>query len=385
MWLLLMLQSLMMVLPVAVARAAAFHSIVSARLPCVNNVCPKLKLDGHVCPCLQLSNSFAGAEIEHWQIQSNGPNAVWPLNGTDPNHCNTSDYPLICTTPPAIIAKALKSMPTGQRTITPINLYAPRIEGGRLDKSAAWDTDANGAIMPFADEWQRIVSKRMGEWFGAYKAVGGEVDVVILDIEALAFGFGHVFGKGQPNVKLFRPWQADPRWAGLLSDLNAKGRAYGVSFDNMTRAADTACCNSEGCQPGCDTSLNYYYVWNAVMAERVAKMINQSLYEPIAKHFPDVEMSNFDQAHFDSSPDYWAGELNSYGTPPIGSGVHIGTHSTKGLYGGDGNASAQPLLTISAPTYSVSRTNSPFGRLLYDTRMIRSSTTRQPTFTLPDS
>ena len=30
--------------------------------------------------------------------------------------------------------------------------------------------------MPFADEWQRIVGKRMGDWFGAYKAVGGEVD-----------------------------------------------------------------------------------------------------------------------------------------------------------------------------------------------------------------
>jgi hypothetical protein len=42
------------------------------------------------------------------------------------------------------------------------------------------------------------------------------------------------------------------------------------------------------------------------------------------------------------------------------------------LYCGDGNATAQPLLTISAPTYSVSRTNSPYGRLLYNTRAVRS-------------
>jgi hypothetical protein len=62
--------------------------------------------------------------------------------------------------------------------------------------------------------------------------------------------------------------------------------------------------------------------------------------------------------------------------PPIGSGVHVGTHSSKGLYSGDGDVSAQPVLTISAPTYTVSRTNSPFGRLLINTRLIRSSAPR---------
>lgn len=358
----------------------AFHSIVSARLPCVNNACRNSTLDGHVCPCLQLSNSFAGAEVEHWQMRGSGPHAVWPLNGTDPNHCNTTDFPLICATPPATIAMALKTMAKGQRSIAPIDLYAARIENGKLDKTAAWDIGPNGGIMPFADEWQRVVGKRMDAWFGAYKAAGGEVDVVLLDIEALIFGFGHVFGKGNDNAKLFAPWQADPRWAGLLADLNALGSEYGVSFDNMTKAADTACCNSEGCDPGsivsgvctCDTTLPYMYVWNAVMAQRVARMINETLYEPIAKHFPDVEMSNFDQSHYDSSPSYWTGSIYSYVMPPIGSGVHIGTHSSIGLYCGDGNATAQPLLTISAPTYSVSRTNSPYGRLLYNTRAVRS-------------
>jgi hypothetical protein len=287
---------------------AVFHSIVSARLPCVNNACRNSTLDGHVCPCFQLSNSFAGAEIEHWQIRGSGKNSPWPLNGTDPNHCNTTDYPLVCLTPPATIAKALKTMPQGQRTIAPIDLYAPRIERGELIKTAVWDTDANGEIMPFADVWQRVVAQRMDGWFGGFKAEGGQVDVVMLDIESLIFGFGHVFGKGQNNSAIFQPWQKDPRWPQLLAELNAKGAQYGVSFDNMSKAADTACCNSGGCQPGCDTRPQFYYVWNAVMAERVAKMINQSIYEPVAKHFPDVEMSNFDQTHYSSSPKFWAGE-----------------------------------------------------------------------------
>ena len=29
--------------------------------------------------------------------------------------------------------------------------------------------------MPFADEWQKVVAKRMGAWFGAYKQAGGQV------------------------------------------------------------------------------------------------------------------------------------------------------------------------------------------------------------------
>ena len=59
-----------------------FHSIVSARLPCVNNGCSNITLDGHVCPYIQLSNSIAGAEIEHWQIRNSEPHAVWALNGS---------------------------------------------------------------------------------------------------------------------------------------------------------------------------------------------------------------------------------------------------------------------------------------------------------------
>ena len=109
----------------------------------------------------------------------------------------------------------------------------------------------------------------------------------------------------------------------LNLDVGSLGDLTLEALNNMTKAADTACCNSQGCDPGCDTTLYYMYVWNAVMATRVARMINQTLYEPIAKHFPDVEMSNFDQSHYDSSPAYWAGSLNSYVMPPIGSGVHI--------------------------------------------------------------
>ena len=39
---------------------------------------------------------------------------------------------------------ALASIPSGQRTISPIAIYAPRIESGKLDETAAWDLDSTG-------------------------------------------------------------------------------------------------------------------------------------------------------------------------------------------------------------------------------------------------
>jgi hypothetical protein len=158
----------------------------------------------------------------------------------------------------ASVVKALEPIPHGYKTLEIIALYIPRVDGGVLDKSAVWDLDSAGSIMPFADEWQRVVSARVDAWFAAYKTAGGDVDVVMLDEEALIFGFGHVFSRGGDNAALFEPWQRDPRWPAFLAELNAAGEAYGVSFDNMTAAADTACCNSGGCQPGCDTTPNYY-------------------------------------------------------------------------------------------------------------------------------
>ena len=124
-----------------------FHSIVSARLPCVQDACENSTLPGHVRPCLQLSNSFGGAEVEHWQVQGGG--GPWPLNGSDPNHCNQTDYPIVCLTDPATVAAALAVLPAGQRSIAPIALYAPRVEGRKdptLDKTAAWDLDSTGSF-----------------------------------------------------------------------------------------------------------------------------------------------------------------------------------------------------------------------------------------------
>lgn len=111
------------------------------------------------------------------------------------------------------------------------------------------------------------------------------------------------------------------------------------------------------------------YVWNWVMSQRVARMMNATLYDSITPYFPNVQVSNYDQARYSSEPQYWAGHLNSYVRPPIGTGCQVGTHSSQAFYAGE---STTPQLSITTPFVTVNRTATPFGRLLMATRQIRS-------------
>ena len=77
-----------------------------------------------------------------------------------------------------------------------------------------------------------------------------------------------------------------------------------------------------------------------------------------------------EQMHYSSESRYWSGTLNAANAPPIGTGWHVGTHSSSAFYNGD---STEETLKITLPTLTINRTATPFGMLLYHTRKIRSS------------
>jgi hypothetical protein len=299
-----------------------FHTIHSDRFPCLQNTggkgpnaCPNstIRPGRHLCPCYVSSNSFGAVEVTH---------------GLRTGDCNVSSYPTKCLTSVAEVVDTLRLVPAGQRAISWLAHYLPRVVKGKMETSstaAVWDLDDAGNTMPWADEWQAVVEQRLDEWFGDYKAAGGpNIDIVFHDLESLIFGFGHHFGKFANNSAVFSPWVADPRWPALLAELNARGEPYGLSFNDMAAAANTSCCGESTCAPGCDTTVFYSYVWNEVMSQRIAKMMNASLYHSIAKHYPQVQVSNYDQARYSTEPTYWAGSRTSYVAPPIGTGCHVG-------------------------------------------------------------
>jgi hypothetical protein len=239
-----------------------FHTLHSDRLPCLQystttgpNACPNSTVAG-ICLCYHSSNAFGAVEVDHLPT------------------CKFADYdPATCLTPVDRVAEALRPMPAGQRAVSWLALYRPQEINGKRELSslaAMWDLDSNNVTLPWADDWQAAVRPRLRAWFANYSAKADRpaIDMVFYDLEALSFGFGHSFafapGAHTNFSAVFGPWQADSRWPALLAELNAAGAPFGVEFSNMTAAAETACCRSDICYPGCDTTDYHQCVINTL-------------------------------------------------------------------------------------------------------------------------
>lgn len=187
-----------------------------------------------------------------------------------------------------------------------------------------------GVQGPWADVWASTMHKRFDTWFGELKRLGADVDIVLCDFEmgdqSSSYNWAH-----QPTLDKSNPvdaLQADARWPSLKQMLNAAGKPYNVTFeaDDMDVMAEWSVRDWR------------MHVWGNVVTEQyVASRLNASVFEPIKAHFPNVRFSNFAHAHHtdpsgvvtpSSRGSLWAGDA------VIGLGAHVGTHQSRGFYGG---------------------------------------------------
>ncbi|MDO8510232.1 MAG: hypothetical protein Q7S15_01240, partial [bacterium] len=85
----------------------------------------------------------------------------------------------------------------------------------------------------------------------------------------------------------------------------------------------------------------HYLIWNEFVGRRVADYLNEAVYGPIKKYYPDVKFSNYNYAYHSSAypvPDFHGHKGYKYGT-----GAHVGTHQTASLYGELGQVTKQKL------------------------------------------
>jgi hypothetical protein len=118
---------------------------------------------------------------------------------------------------------------------------------------------------------------------------------------------------------------ADPRWPALLAQLNLAGAEYDLDF-SATNLTDMATWTTD------QTDMRSH-VWDSVMFQRYATVINQSYFEPIRKVFPAVKGSNYAHSYTPPAPfwTYMTGSSEMH--PPFaGRGAHVGTHQTKSFY-----------------------------------------------------
>eukprot|EP00038_Savillea_parva_P025692 m.48971 g.48971 ORF g.48971 m.48971 type:complete len:577 (+) comp7061_c0_seq1:143-1873(+) len=279
-----------------------------------------------------------------------------------------------CFTPPATVKSALDQLPAGVRALTleagpgMYYLFTPNASDapwGGMHDMYYMDTLPGPAKVkgPWADVYTQATRSRFDAWFGKLKSLGGQVDLVLCDFEmgghSSSYDWSH-----QPTADGSDPVDAllaDPRWPKLQAQLNAAGAPYGVDFDEAS-VRDMKLWTSQDWR---------MHVWGQVVTTSgVAAMLNESVYGPIATHFPNVRFSNFAHGHHTdpsgrttpSSSD--SVNLWPYPEGAVGNGAHVGTHQSRGFYGWMNTTRVIPMQTPGPNGVQTELTGSSFSALL---------------------
>jgi len=223
---------------------------------------------------------------------------------------------------------ALNALPAGSRVIHLADFT--QIDGygfGVYDGSGYVDPfNANGTPAQYytiwMDHWAQAIQTRITNFFTQFKAIGGQFDMLVMDIESLGMDYyklrtadHRVNLASNPSQSLFEAIMADPRWAGVKDQLFKAG---------LTQA-------------DLDTITTWQYngkpaaIWNAVMQERVANYLNVAIYEPIRQLYPNVPVSNY--GNYLHTPTIVSGDQAALTQSPYILGTVIGDTQATYLYG----------------------------------------------------
>ncbi len=201
-------------------------------------------------------------------------------------------------------------------------------------------------------------------FFKAFKEAGGEADVVRSDHEVTMDLFSlrsrpeDADASWDPLKERFEVIVANPRYKDEIRPL-LKERGY-VFPEDETKCELYDVCYYDIRKVLADGNLNGY-IWNGVMSSRRASYINEAMFEPILKYFPECSYSNSGS----SKAAGWFEIPDGYGHRGYlvggGVGTGIGTHSTFMMFG-----NIQSLQEFTPEGYSGKYfDNTPFNGLLY--------------------
>ena len=259
-----------------------------------------------------------------------------------------------CWISPAEIWAQIEPLPAGRRAISLEGFSPYYCEDANTTKWWWQDKLSDGSRGPWGDVWAKEVLRRFDAWFAAFKALGGEVDVILSDFEmgGKAYWYTEITVDLMPRRGLlltagtfpnryglaFQPTSKQPqdalvkdaRWPALLTRLNGAGKPWNASFDDLSDMQEWTSADPRA------------LVWDMVVVDgMVPEYLNASVYAPIAARFPDVQFSNFAHSHH-TDPTGVAGPLpaghggwpftETSSKTPIGTGSHVGTHQSKSIY-----------------------------------------------------
>ena len=229
---------------------------------------------------------------------------------------------------PVAAVLATQSMPAGSHVIHLSDFVELSGYGlGKYPGSGFLDkVDSTGKVAPYymiwMDQWTSAVKSKITTFFTQFKALGGKVDMVVMDIESVGMDYyrlrtvdHRVNPSSNPSQSIFTAIMSDPRWPGVRDQLLKAG----LTQADLNSIATWA-------QGGREASI-----WNAVMQNRLAKYIDQAIYQPLKQLFPNATVSNY--GTYLHSPTVSSGSLAALTQSPFTIGSVNGNTQAVDLYG----------------------------------------------------
>ena len=250
----------------------------------------------------------------------------------------------------------LSQQPVGQRVLYLSDFVElPGFGGGAVLTGYGYldPTDGNGQQANYyslwMDQWVPLAAAKISAFMNQLKALGGQVDKLIVDIET-GFSFYQlqwyaqkVIPNSTPAATIWQSIAADPRWPAVKAQLMAAG----IPDASLTPAAlATWSANSV-----------YAQIWNAVMEQRLSAYLNAGVFAPFAAAYPSAIVSNFNQVYRTTTLPAGSSHMANQSAFTVGS--VLGNAQSIALYGWSGpvitpTATVQPPVPFSAPIKTIS-------------------------------
>lgn len=250
----------------------------------------------------------------------------------------------------------LSQQPVGQRVLYLSDFVElPGFGGGDVLTGYGYldPTDGNGQQADYyslwMDQWAPQAAAKISAFMNQLKALGGQVDKLIVDIET-GFSFYHlqaypekVNPNSSPTATIWQVIAADPRWPAIKAQLIAAG----IPEASLTPAALATW----------SSSSVYAQIWNAVMEQRLSTYLNAGVYAPFAAVFPTAIVSNFNQFYRTTTLPAGSSITANHSAFTVGS--LLGNTQSVALYGWSGpvitpTTTLQPPIPFSAPIKTIS-------------------------------
>lgn len=203
---------------------------------------------------------------------------------------------------PAEVARESLTRPPGRRALFTWDLHRELLRNPEdVCRTADGQPTAFQGVWP--EHGIEAIGALFDDFFGRFKAAGGEADWLIIDFEE---GFSNWALGGADKADHWLAVQNDPRFPALAERLG---------FSDIMLVGDW-------------WGKREYLKWNAVLAGVVNDAIHRALFEPARRHFPGLRCSNYGADATNEAnavPDLNGHRQWSEGRPP-------GTHQAPSFY-----------------------------------------------------